>query len=101
VPAGGGDVMDRAGLGGAGPEREAVRAGDGLDVAAVPAGLPGVPGVDLLALYAGQWLGAAVGLEDVPSRITYGTSSAIARSKASARPGACSDSTSTASATYR
>jgi hypothetical protein len=33
----------------------------------------------------------------LPSRTTYGTPSAMARSRASSRPGACADSTSTAS----
>jgi hypothetical protein len=101
VPAGGGDVVDRAGLGGAGPEREAVRAGDGLCVAAVPAGLPEYQAsiCSPFTLVSGSEQRSDSKI--FPSRITYGTPSAIARSSASARPGACSDSTSMASATYR
>ena len=47
------------------PQREAVGAHDGLDVAAVAAGLAGVPGVDDLAFYAGRGLRAAVAGEDL------------------------------------
>jgi hypothetical protein len=52
-------------LGRAGPEGEAVGSHDGLDVTAVMVSLAGVPGVELLAFYAGQRLGAAIGLEDL------------------------------------
>jgi hypothetical protein len=56
VNAGGGDVVDVAGLGLGGPEREAAGADDGLDVAAGPVVLAGVPRVDGLALHAGDLL---------------------------------------------
>ena len=56
MDAGGGDVVDVAGLGLGGPEREAVGADDGLDVAAGPVVLAGVPRIDGLALHAGDLL---------------------------------------------
>jgi len=59
----GGDVVDVAWLGRAGPDREAAGEHDGLDVPAGPVVLPGVPGVDLLALHAGNLLGQAVAAE--------------------------------------
>ena len=99
VPAGGGQVVDRAGLGRADPEREAVGARDGLDVPAVAVRLTGVPGVDRFAFYAGRGSEQRSPAKTLPSRITCGTPSAIARSRACARPGACADRASTASAT--
>ncbi len=56
--------MSLTGSGGS-AQSERPSARDGLDVPAVAVGLAGVPGVDLLALYAGRGLGAAVGLEDL------------------------------------
>jgi hypothetical protein len=55
-----------AGLSLGGPQREAVGPHDGLDVAAGPAVLPGVPGIDLLALHAGHLLRGAVRAEQLP-----------------------------------
>ena len=62
---GGGDVVDVAGLGLGGPQREAVGAHDGLDVAAGAVVLAGIPGVDFVALHAGDLLGDAVGGEQL------------------------------------
>jgi hypothetical protein len=50
VLAGGGDVVDRAGLDGGDPQREPVRSQECLDVAAVLMGLSGVPQIDGFAL---------------------------------------------------
>src|SRR6266516_7573844 len=49
VGAGGGDVVHRAGLGIGDPQREPVRGGKRMDVAAVGARLAGVPQVDDMA----------------------------------------------------
>ena len=57
--------MDVAGLGRAGPEGEAAREHDGLDVPAGPVVLAGVPGIDLLAFHAGHLLGQAVAAEEL------------------------------------
>jgi hypothetical protein len=57
--------VDVAWFGGAGPEGEAAGEHDGLDVRTGAVLLPGVPGVDVLALCAGHGLGEAAGLEDL------------------------------------
>ena len=59
VGAGGGDVVHRARLGRPGPQREAVRGEDGLDVAAVGVRFPGIPQAGDLALGAEGRLAAA------------------------------------------
>lgn len=59
--AGGGEVVGGAGFDVGDPEREPVRCGHGLDVAAVLTGFSGVPQVDQSALGAGGLLAAAVG----------------------------------------
>jgi hypothetical protein len=101
VGAGGGDVVDRPGLGGAGPEWEPLGAHDGWTFPPWRCALPEYQASICwpFTLVGGSEQRSAS--KTSPSRITYGTPSAIARSRASARPGACPDSTSTASATYR
>jgi hypothetical protein len=65
MDAGFGNVVGGPWLGGAGPEREPVRAHHGLHVPAVAVRLAGVPGVDLLALHASRGLGAVIRFEDL------------------------------------